>query len=77
MKVDPVFREKYHVVPGAGDRTLLELHPSGLKYWLSDSADAMIVRNGFKPKAGVADRIRRKQGPRYKGQKAQSCGIAR
>jgi hypothetical protein len=68
MEVDPVFGEKCREVPNSkdGDRTLLELRPSGLKYWLSGTAEEMIVKGGFKPKRGVDDRIRRKQGPRFK-----------
>jgi hypothetical protein len=67
MEIDPVFREKCHEVPNSrlGDRRLLELDASGLRYWVSSTAEKILEGGSKKPRNDLANRIRQKQSPSY------------
>ena len=63
MVLDPVFQEKFHEVIDCrtGDRKLLEVNSNKLKYWLSGTAEYMIIKHKKKLKDGIANQILQKQ----------------
>ena len=67
MLLDPIFQEKFYEIIDCrtGDRKLLEVNSNKLKYWLSGTAEYMILKHKRKPKDRVANQIRQKQSLNY------------